>query len=783
MPRLLPTRRHEPEVLQPAVFRAERRLPARRPWYFVSLRWKLLLPVFVVLAAVAMLGAYLIGERVAQGVRDGEMERLRRTGAAVAARIEQVRVLQMHQWSDVQAAVGPQLALGALNGGPNGNALHGVVEGRARALDLDLALVFDGEGQEVIGLIRTATESGPDYALAEDTPLGEPDPIQAVLTAPGATLRPGVLRTAQGMMLGTAGPVIVNGETVGAVLVGMQLDRALAMLRGGDDADLALFAGENAALVTATLAVHGLGLPDDLAAWDSTSGGALPVRAVTLNDAAYYAAYLPFTLSGETIGILGLYQRDDTLMATEAGRRMVSAVAAALIGVVSVVVLGVIGVFVRRVERVTRTAHALAAGESAARTWLKPGDEIGELGATLDAMAGQFQQRADALQGALRRQRIETARLTAVLESIPDGLVVQDLDGRVLLMNDAARELVGGQRAFRSAGLHELTAVVTETLGPALAPGIYALGDPTRLPLDGRILQAQAAAILTRQQARLGTVIVLRDITADVEREQARDALLDKLSDQALAPSAPGSYDSLSALAQEVVRNTRSLQRVIAELRDLSAFEPRDLQAGQRALALNELLWHIAAEWQPLARAASMRLEVRFAPRGKFLLGDDRRLRWAIGNVIDNAVKYSPRGTVITLDAHVPDENPTEAMITVTDTGYGIAASDLERVFARFYRGIPRDLDGQPVRKPGTGQGLFIAQRVIEAHGGQITLASREGQGTTATIRLPLTAEVTLEMPDAGQHAASTDTPAGESAPNPFDTVPLEPPRPTRRPE
>lgn len=351
----------------------------------------------------------------------------------------------------------------------------------------------------------------------------------------------------------------------------------------------------------------------------------------------------------------------------------------------------------------------------------------------------------------LHRQREETAHLLAVLESIPEGVVVQDLDGRVALINDAARELLGSQRAFRAARLHELADAIRTTLGPALAPGIYALGNPERIPFEGKMLQAQAAALLSGRGVRLGTVVLVRDVTAEVERERARAELLDQLSEQVAAPGPPHAYPSLDALAREVTRNTRSVQQAIAALQDLSTFEPRDLATDQRPLGLNELLHDTAREWQPLAQVAGIRLRVKFAARGHYVLGDERRLRWALGNVLDNAIKYSPPDTAVLIAAHARLREPLMAEIAIQDQGYGITADELPHIFARFYRGTPRDARGSLVRRPGTGQGLYIAQRVIKAHGGAIAIASQPRRGTTVSISLPLTAPVMLELPEAAQ--------------------------------
>jgi PAS domain S-box-containing protein len=744
--------------------------PARRPWYFISLRWRAIWPLAIMALLLAMAGAYVIGGAAARGAQDREIAHVLDTSRAVADRMAPLG--ENHRREIMRFAFTQGVADQLLDG--NAIALHLLLEPLAVAADLDYLIVTDANGREVVGLQRVATAGGVDYAVASGTDLASIVADQPTLLDYGTGTRVALVRAGQGYALMTAGPIMRVDEQIGTVIVGIRIERVIAALRGGDAADLAIY-GAGGEFVRTTLPFtdttrDALALAPETFQQALTSPGQVPVASLTLDGTPYNVAYIPFVVDGMPLGVVAAFRVDDTLYGTFLSRELTGMLAAALVGAVIVLTFVVIGRFAGRLERVTATAHALAAGDARARTRMRAGDEIGELGATLDRLAERQQHRTDSMQATLRQQRADTARLSAVLESIPDGLVAQDLDGRVLLINDAARELLGGQRAFRSARLHELTAVVTEKLGPALAPGIYALGDPTRIPLDDKVLQAQAAAITIRpNQQRIGTVIVLRDITPDVTREQRREDLLEKLSEQALAPRGPQVYGSLSALAQEVARNARAIQSVIAELRDLSAFEPRDLQAGQQPLAVNDLLWHIGAEWEPLAAAANARLRVKFGPRGRYVLGDDRRLRWAVGNVVDNALKYSPPGATITISARARRQS---AEIIVEDEGYGIAPPDLEKAFARFYRGTPRDRNGHPVRTPGTGQGLFIARRVIEAHGGEISLASRVGAGTTAVFRLPLTSEVTLEMPPESAPAA----PAAEELPladGPYATVPL----------
>ena len=760
------------KTIEPVVFRRLPGDPERRPWYFISLRWQVVAPLLALVLLVAMIGSYVIVDTIASEAHQQQVERLLRTQRAVTERMAEIDALQQRELARVtytERLVDYVVA-------DDVTALHAILEPVALAADLDYVLITGRDGREIIGLQRVPVSGQggagqQDYAVASGTDL-------SALPAEGARL----WRTGQGHALLTAGPLLRGDKVIGTVAVGLRLERVIAALRGADEVDLALYGAQAEFLYTT--------LPFDEAMRDAlilspaayqetlSTPGEVLVAGRELTDQRYNAAYTPFVVGGTPLGVLALFAEDDTLYATAESRRVYSLLAAGLMAGVVLVTFAVVGRFAGRLERITRTAHALASGDARARTGMRAGDEIGELGVTLDRMAERHARRTDTLQKALRQQRTESARLLAILESVPDGLVVQDLDGRVLLINEAARELLGGHRAFRAARLHELTAVVTETLGPALAPGIYALGDPTRISLQERMLQAQAAAIQLRTGKRIGTVIVLRDITAEVQRAQAREALLDRLAEGAVAPSAPRAYESLSALAQEVVRNTRAIQGVIAELRDLNTFEPRDLESGQHPLPVNELLWNVAAEWQPLANVAHIRLQVKFGPRGQYVLGDDRRLRWAIGNLIDNALKYSPPRTEISLVARQHPDNEQAAQIVVQDQGYGIAPDDLANAFTRFYRGKPRDHQGKQVRKPGTGQGLFIARRVIEAHGGQIELSSRVGSGTTAVIVLPLTAPVALVVPERVEEPVVIEPDEDEvmlSRGGGYDTVPLEP--------
>jgi signal transduction histidine kinase len=441
-----------------------------------------------------------------------------------------------------------------------------------------------------------------------------------------------------------------------------------------------------------------------------------------------------------------------TAFAVEARIQLIRLLFAGMAAAAVIVVFLAVNWMLARIEVITRVVEALASGQGHARTGMLPTDEIGRLGAALDRYAEHMQERHDALRSGLRRQRRETEHLLAVLEALPDGIVVQDLDGRVISMNDRARALLGSQKSFLSSDLDTLTAAVTDVLGPALAPGLYALGDPKCVELDGRMLSAQAAAVLSLANQRIGTVLVLRDITEDIRRERARDVLLDRLAKDVQIPiaelgrAAATERKPMESFAREMSRHAVALQKLLVEMRELTAdLDTRGLTQGQRPLPLDTFVWAIANEWKQVAHASKLTLQVKIERRGLYVLADERRLRWAVGNVVDNAVKYSPPGSSITLE--VTGEKDGKAYLRVIDTGVGIAPDEVPHVFTRFYRGNPTTESGRAIHAPGTGQGLSIARQIIEAHGGRVHLKSQQYAGTTVFIILPLTAAVSMEVP------------------------------------
>jgi signal transduction histidine kinase len=307
--------------------------------------------------------------------------------------------------------------------------------------------------------------------------------------------------------------------------------------------------------------------------------------------------------------------------------------------------------------------------------------------------------------------------------------------------------------------LQELTAFVTDRLGPALAPGIYALGETQRIRLDHRVLDAQAAAIMTVTQQRIGTVITVRDVTEEVQVESARKKILQHIQEDVQEPlfhlAQPRTN---SAITQEIRQHAGTLQKMILEMRDLTDEHMRKVtDEHQRPLLLDTLVWSVANEWRQVAQAQNLKLHVQIDKPSLYVLGEERRLRWAIGNIIDNAIKYTPAGGDVMLEVQ-EESTDGRAHLRVRDNGVGISREELPHVFTRFYRGKPVTAEGRAIRVPGSGQGLTIARQIFEAHGGTINIKSKPEVGTAVYFTIPLTSPVSLELAPPLTHDLEEET-------------------------
>jgi two-component system sensor histidine kinase SenX3 len=185
----------------------------------------------------------------------------------------------------------------------------------------------------------------------------------------------------------------------------------------------------------------------------------------------------------------------------------------------------------------------------------------------------------------------------------------------------------------------------------------------------------------------------------------------------------------VARLAGRVAAEAERLGQIIDDLLDLSRIEANE-SPRQDMVPLSVIVGQAVEPLRPVAATAGVTVEVGDLPRHVAVPGDRRDLVSAVANLVDNGVKYSERGSLVQVTARVDGD---WAEIAVADQGVGIPARDLERVFERFYR-----VDRARSRSTGgTGLGLSIVRHVAANHSGTVSVESREGEGSTFTLRLP----------------------------------------------
>ncbi len=663
---------------------------------FISLRWRLFLPTFAVVLILAMVSAYGVARSLPSGAEMSRVNVLLNNGRLISERAAAIFDRQQSEGERLAATSELQTALRD----QRTDALQALLENFARRNDFDAALVTDAAGADVYGLLRDSTGTYSPVALAAAS-------TQAIFSAV---------------------PVTAGDTTLGMLYVGTRASSWMDAVRGSAAAEVALYQGGR--LLTTSIAESGVlpaAPPAQYLDGTAASSGE-PFQALTLDDTLYLGVYTPLE-SGDNV--IAVYVPDNAPFAAEAGQQLIALTLATVAAGIIITVFVMSTYFLERVNRVRAVAEALAAGEFAARTGMQPTDEISALGRALDLYSEKTQQRYDKLRASLRRQRREVEYLNAVFESLPDGAIIQDLDGNITFINERAKRLIGeSYNFFKRSELREITAAVTDILGPALAPGLYTLGAPTRMEYDGRVLGLQALAVMSLADRRVGTAIIVRDLTTTVQRERARAALFDRFVEDIGA-----AVESSAAFSRELSPHAPALQKMIVEMRELLSGETPLVEPAARSMPLETLVWAVANEWRQVAQAANLTVNVEVQRSGLTVYGDERRLRWALGNVVDNAIKYTPPGGRVSIE--IKGEEDGFARLRIRDTGVGISPDELPYVFTRFYRGKPVSSNGRELNVHGTGQGLSIARQIIEASGGRITLRSALGVGTAVYLTLP----------------------------------------------
>ncbi|MBI3244726.1 MAG: histidine kinase [Chloroflexi bacterium] len=195
----------------------------------------------------------------------------------------------------------------------------------------------------------------------------------------------------------------------------------------------------------------------------------------------------------------------------------------------------------------------------------------------------------------------------------------------------------------------------------------------------------------------------------------------------------PAADEDGRALLGDVLQETDHMNRLVEDLLLLSRLDAGRLSLEHKAISMPDLLTDVERQMGRVAEERGVKLMATFAPAAGTVLGDFTRLRQVLLILLDNALRHTPRGGEIHIESH---QRGRQLQIVVADTGRGIPPEHLPRVFERFYRADSARTAG--AGDGGAGLGLSIAQALVQAHHGQISIESRPGKGTRVNLLLPL---------------------------------------------
>ena len=393
---------------------------------------------------------------------------------------------------------------------------------------------------------------------------------------------------------------------------------------------------------------------------------------------------------------------------------------------------------VRGYREVRQLSHSLAL---AVATMRRQRGELKQLNATLERRVEERTRELIESQAATETSR---RQLAAIFDGVVEALLSVDGDGLIGNANRAAERLFGRSRA-ELLGLKawDLFSNVKRLPGDEGADGAPRMVEAVARNAGGFSVPVEvtlASELLGNQQV---TTLSIRDVSLWREIERLRTELLSTVGYELRTPltSLAGAVDLADALGRDLPpeirelldiaqRNSRRLTQVVNDILDAERIQAGRLQLDLQKLDGHEAVKDVVASLSGQAALREVRLETALPAQSLPLRADPQRLQQVLRNLVDNALKFAPAGTAVTVAA---ERKAREVRITVMDQGAGVPAEFRERIFQRFARAETT----MENRSPGTGLGLAIAKAIVEQHGGAIGYESSPGN-TLFWFALPL---------------------------------------------